>query len=164
MNEIVIPSLVGALLVVSWYWLMDLLPPFRAARRAVPAPAAAERSESQPEGESAQEAADFTELLSSLVVSLILAKRQEATRIGILQAGKATAGPDVVAVQGALGGSHQVVKVSVDEALSTRYDILVSVGDQPGALPASILKVYNMNLKLEDSGQKVRIAVGTPKM
>ncbi len=33
MFEIVVPSLVGALLAISWYWVMDLLPPFRAARR-----------------------------------------------------------------------------------------------------------------------------------
>ncbi len=40
MQEIIVPSLVGALLAISWYWLMDFLPPFRKARRAAAMPAA----------------------------------------------------------------------------------------------------------------------------
>ncbi len=100
-------------------------------------------------------------MIKYVVIAAALAKRQQARRIAVLQTGKARA--DLPALQEAVGASHEVTLVSVDEALRTRYDVLVSVGDEPGAVPGSILKVYDMNLKLEDLGQDVRIAVGTPK-
>lgn len=155
MQEIIVPSLVGALLAISWYWLMDFLPPFREARRAAAMPAA------QPEAARAEAGAGIGEMIKYVVIAAALAKRQQARRIAVLQTGKARA--DLPALQEAVGASHEVTLVSVDEALRTRYDVLVSVGDEPGAVPGSILKVYDMNLKLEDLGQDVRIAVGTPR-
>ena len=179
MQEILIPSLVGALLAASWYWLMDLLPPFRAARRAaaavskpatapaqapvvsVPAPEKREAT-SRSKAEGTEAAGQLAEMLQTLVIGLVIARRQKAGRIGILQSGK-SGDVDVVAVQTALGAGHAVTAVSAKEATESRYDLLISVGIDRGALPELVWKTYDWSRRLEDPARTVSIAVGTPR-
>ncbi len=105
--------------------------------------------------------AGIGQMIGYMVIAAAIAKRQQAQRIAVLQTGKARA--DIPALQEAVGAAHDIRLVSVDEALETRFDILVSVGDEPGAVPGSILMLYDMNLKLEALGENVRVAVGTPR-
>jgi len=179
MQEILIPSLVAALVAMSWYWLMDLLPPFRAARRAaaavskpatapaqapvvsVPAPEKREAT-SRSKAEGTEAAGQLAEMLQTLVIGLVIARRQKAGRIGILQSGK-SGDVDVVAVQTALGAGHAVTAVSAREATESRYDLLISVGIDRGALPELVWKTYDWSRRLEDPARTVSIAVGTPR-
>lgn len=181
MQDIILPSLAGALLAISWYWIMDLLPPFRAARRtmmaetreaapapapdvtAAPAPVApvppVEVPAPQPDREGGVGIGLM--MIAYIVAAAALAKRQQARRIAVLQTGPMRT--DIPALQAAFGPGRDVTEVSVEQALQTRYDLLLLLGDEPGVVPASLRAAYDISLSVEDVSESFSLAVGTPR-
>jgi hypothetical protein len=184
MQDIILPSLAGALLAISWYWIMDLLPPFRAARRtmmaetreaapapardvpAAPAPVApvppVEVPAPQPEVRGREGGVGIgLMMIAYIVAAAALAKRQQARRIAVLQTGPMRT--DIPALQAAFGPGRDVTEVSVEQALQTRYDLLLLLGDEPGVVPASLRAAYDISLSVEDVSESFSLAVGTPR-